>query len=143
MSEMNKVVIKRWFDEFNKGKNAALAVIDEAIAPDYVMHDVTAGELHGKEELRRFLQQHLEAFPDLSMKLEDLIVEGDRAVYRYTISGTHRGPLMGYPPTNKRIEIACMTMGRLVNGKIAEEWQIWDAHGLFKQLSATGAARVA
>ncbi len=47
---------------------------------------------------------------------------------------------MGFPPTGKRVESTCICIGRFAGGKIAEEWQIWDAQGFFKQLAAEKAA---
>ena len=144
MSDTNKIIVKRFFDEVNKGKNAALAAVDELIAPDYVLHDPTVGEVKGKDGLRQFLGGFYDAMPDFSMKLEDLLAEGDRAVYRFTSTGTHKGTLMGFAPTGKRVATTCICIGRLAGGKIVEEWQVWDAHGLFKQLSGEkAAARVA
>ncbi len=144
MSDTNKIIVKRFFDEVNKGKAAAIAAVDELIAPDYVMHDPTVGEVKSRDGLRQFLGGFYDAMPDLSMKLEDLLAEGDRAVYRFTYAGTHKGTLMGFPPTGKRVEASCISIGRLAGGKIAEEWQIWDTHGLFKQLAGEKAtARVA
>lgn len=144
MSDTNKIIVKRFFDEVNKGKNAALAAVDELIAPDYVLHDPTIGEVKGKDGVRKYLTEFFDALPDLSMKLEDLLAEGDRAVYRFTCAGTHKGMLMGFPPTGNRVQATCMCIGRLAGGKIAEEWQLMDAHGLFKQLSGgKAAARVA
>ena len=144
MSDTNKIIVKRFFDEVNKGKNAALAAIEELIAPDYVMHDPTLGEVKGKDGLCQALGGFFDAMPDLSMRLEDLLAEGDRAVYRFTLAGTHKSTLMGFAPTGKRVETICICIGRFAGGKIAEEWQVWDAHGLFKQLAGEkAAARVA
>ncbi len=135
MSDTNKIIVKRFFDEVNKGKAAALAAVDELIAPDYVMHDPTAGEVKGRDGLRQFLGGFYDAMPDLSMKLEDLLAEEDRAVYRFTVAGTHKGTFMGFAPTGKRVQAVCICIGRFAGGKIAEEWQVWDAHGLFQQLA--------
>jgi steroid delta-isomerase-like uncharacterized protein len=144
MSDTNKIIVKRLFDEVNKGKNSALAAIDELVAPDYVLHDPTVGEMKGKDSARQYMAGLFDAIPDLSFKLEDLLAEGDRAVYRFTYAGTHKGTLMGFPPTGKRVQATCISIGRLAGGKIAEEWQIWDTHGLFKQLAGEKvAARVA
>ncbi len=144
MAETNKIIVKRFFDEVNKGKNAALAAVDELIAPDYILHDPTVGEVKGKDGVRQYLQGLFDAMPDLSLRLEDLLAEGDRAVYRFSFGGTHKGTWMTFPPTGKHVQATCICIGRLAGGKIAEEWQVWDAHGLFKQLAGEkAAARVA
>ncbi len=142
MSDTNKIIVKRFFDEVNKGKNAALAAVDQLIAPDYVLHDPTLGEMKGKEGVCQYLGALFDAMPDFSMKLEELLADGDRAVYRFTFAGTHKGAWMGFAPTGKRVQVACICIGRLAGGRIAEEWQIWDAHGLFQQLSGKPAAHI-
>ena len=57
-------------------------------------------ELRGIEEAKRFVSSFLEAFPDVSFSVEDLIAEGDKVVSRYTARGTHRGETeeFGLPP---------------------------------------------
>lgn len=144
MSDTNKIIMKHFFDEVNKGKSAALAAVEELVAPDYVLHDPTIGEMKGRDSVRQYLGALFDAIPDVSFKLQDLMAEGDRVVYRFTYAGTHKGTLMGFPPTGKRVEAICIAIGRLAGGKIAEEWQVWDTHGLFKQLAGEKAtARVA
>ncbi len=135
MSDANKAVVKRFFDEVNKGRRAAFASIDELIAPDYVMHDPVAGELQGRDSLRRFLGEFFDALPDLWMRLDELLAEEGRAVYRFTFGGTHKGSLMGFSPTGKAVQASGICISRISDGKIAENWEIWDAHGLFKQLA--------
>ncbi len=101
MSGANKAAVKRFFDEVNKGRRAALAAIDELIDPEYVLHDPTAGEVKGREGLGQFLGGLFDGLPDLWMRLDELLAEEDRAVYRFTFGGTHKGVLMGFPPTGK------------------------------------------
>jgi len=43
-----------------------------------------------------------EAFPDIQIKIEDLIAEGDKVVARITAQGTHQGELMGIPLRARR-----------------------------------------
>ncbi len=37
-------------------------------------------------------------FPDLHFTVEDMVAEGDKVVYRYTMRGTHHGDFMGIAP---------------------------------------------
>jgi predicted ester cyclase len=58
--------------------------------------------------------------------IDDLVVAGDKVVTRWTASGTHKGPLMGIPPTGKTTAVQGIAVSRLVNGKFVEEWTSWD-----------------
>lgn len=61
----------------------------------------------------------------------------------WTAHGTHHGDLMGVPLTHKQVTITGITLERLADGKIVEEWNIWDQLGLLQQLGAVPAPRQA
>lgn len=75
-----------------------------------------------------------EAFPDLSVMEADAIREGDKAAFRWVMSGTQEREFMGIASTGKRIEAMGMDLVRLVNGEIVEHWGEFDAIGLLRQL---------
>lgn len=74
------------------------------------------------------------AFPDSTVVVEDMINEGARIATRATFRGTHRGPLMGIPPTGRTIEIEACHFFRLVGGRIVERHGSIDRVELFRQL---------
>ena len=55
-------------------------------------------------------------------------------VTRKAFHGTHLGPLMGIPPTGKRVTIGVIDIVRVVEGKIVEHWCVVDQMGLMQQL---------
>ncbi len=63
-----------------------------------------------------------EAFPDLSITVEDVMAEGDRVAARVTMRGTHMGEFQGIAPTGKRVEVKAIDMFRISKGKIVEHW---------------------
>jgi steroid delta-isomerase-like uncharacterized protein len=73
-----------------------------------------------------------------------MIDEGDKVVARLSLRGTHNGSFMGVPTTGRRVNSTGLSIFRLEDGKIAEEWFIFDALGLIQELSSapptTGAA---
>ncbi len=75
------------------------------------------------------------AFPDMSATVEDAVAEGDKDVTRVTLRGTHQGEVeeLG-PPTGRRVEIEGITIHRLGDGKIVEEWNSYDNLSLMQQL---------
>jgi steroid delta-isomerase-like uncharacterized protein len=129
--ETNTTVASRWYEEvFNAGN---VALIDELFAPDFVDHD-PSNPLPGLEGVRQLVGMYRGAFPDLHLTIEDEITEGDRIATRFTGRGTHRGLLMGIPPTGKRVTITAIDILRFENGRIAEHWGNQDLLGMMRQL---------
>jgi len=130
---LNEQVIRRWFEEFDKGKAQAIAVLDETLADGYVQHD-PATPVEGKAAMQEFLSMLFDAFPDLHLALEELIDAGDRVIYRAVLSGTQQAEFMGIPPTGKRFESPIISVARLAGGRVCDEWQVWDMFGMLRQL---------
>lgn len=74
------------------------------------------------------------AFPDVQSTIEDTIAEGDKVVTRWTARGTHRGALMGIPPTGKELTVTGMGILRIEGGRIMEAWGIFDQFGMLQQI---------
>ena len=64
----------------------------------------------------------------------DQIAEGDKVVTRLRGSGRHTGELMGGVPTGEEIYWTAVVISRFVDGKIAEEWDEFDALSFTQQL---------
>jgi steroid delta-isomerase-like uncharacterized protein len=135
MSEENKALARRWFEELFNTQN--LDVADEITAQDAVSHDPLLTALpSGPEGDKYVVNLYHSAFPDAQITVEDQIAEGDRVVTRWTGRGTHQGEFMDVPPSGNRIEIAGMTVNRVSRGKIVEIWTIFDALGMMRQIGA-------
>jgi predicted ester cyclase len=74
------------------------------------------------------------AFPDLRFEIEGLVAEGDTVAGRLTMSGTHEGPLMGTPPTERSVRQDHMHFVRFRDGKAVEHWGVRDDLGMMQQL---------
>ncbi len=134
-TEENKALVRRAFEE---GWNAGnLEVFDEVTSSDYVLHDPTVPEdVVGVDGIKGFASAFLGAFPDLRFSIEEQVAEGDTVATRWTSSATHQGELMGIAPTGNRTEVSGVTVSRISDGKIAEDWNSWDALGLMRQIGA-------
>ncbi len=143
MSEENKAIARREMEEiFNHTGN--LDAADEIIAPNYVSHEPTSGEIRGIEGAKQFAATYRQAFPDLQNTIEDMVAEGDKVVLRFRGSGTHTGETEAFgPPTGKRMEITGITIKRLSEGKIVEAWTNFDALGMMQQLGMIAAPQQA
>jgi steroid delta-isomerase-like uncharacterized protein len=130
-TEANKALTLRYWEEVaNKGN---LDLIEEICAPDYVCHEVDQ-DIRGPEGVRQFISMLRAAFPDLHVTVEDVIAEGEKIVQRWTGRGTHQGELMGIPPTGNRVSVAGITISRFKDGKVSEEWEVYDMMGMMQQL---------
>jgi predicted ester cyclase len=92
------------------------------------------GDFKGIEGYRQFLDIYFTAFPDIHMTIEDEVGEGDKVVQRATVHGTHKGNLMGIPPTGKQITMAFMSIVRYADGKWVESRALADLLGMMQQL---------
>ena len=127
----NKAIIRRYWE--GKWNDRQPAVLDELQTPHVVNHG-TAMEINGIEEYRQVYGMYLSAFHNTEIVIEDLIAEGDKVASRVKLCAVHKGELAGVPPTGKTVTIRIFTMFRLVEGRIAEEWEIFDELGVMHQL---------
>jgi predicted ester cyclase len=135
--EKNKAAIRRIVDEvWNKRNLAALPEVQES---DFVMH-AAPQDTKGLEAVRATMMATFKGFPDLVMKLDDIVAEGDRVAWRFTLTGTHKGEYMGLAPTGKRIKVQANLISRCSNGKEAESWAFTDMHTIYQQLGVKAPA---
>jgi steroid delta-isomerase-like uncharacterized protein len=95
------------------------------------------GEARGREAVRDRAAALLTAFPDLRLERIDLVVDGDRHADRWILTGTHRGPLFGIPPTGRSVRVEGATFTRLgADGLVVEDVHFYDLSTLLAQLAA-------
>jgi steroid delta-isomerase-like uncharacterized protein len=133
-AEDNKALIREVIEEvWNRGN---LAAVDRYFAPDYVDHTPFPGQGPGPEGYIQVVTAIREAFPDLRLTLGDILGEGDKVAFRYTMEGTHQGDFMGMPPTGKPFSVTGMIIARVADGKAVERWANLDTLSLMQQLGA-------
>ncbi len=129
-TEENKTLVRRGSDALNERNWAAL---DALCASDIVSH-IASVTIQGLEPYKQCLAMYFTAFPDARLTIEDLIAEGDRVAVRQTLHGTHQGDFMGMPPTGRQVTGTGISIFRIVNGKVVEQWANYDDLGLLQQL---------
>jgi predicted ester cyclase len=96
---------------------------EEIIAQDFVEHNASSGTTPGLEGFKQFISMIGTAFPDISVKVEEIVAEENKVVARLTVSGTHKGMLMGsIPPTNKHATWTGIDIFAIADSKIKERW---------------------
>jgi steroid delta-isomerase-like uncharacterized protein len=128
----NIKIVRQVFEAWNAHDPERYAkLLDEKWALE---SDTVPATLNGRDAARQFMQIYVTAFPDLHFELPQVLGEGDFVVTRWTATGTHRGDLMGIPPTQRRVVTRGCSVSQVKNGKVAHDWNYWDTGHLLKQL---------
>ena len=131
-TQSSKATFERIVEEiFN---NKKLDLIDELVAPDLIDHSAPPGLPPGIEGYRLKLGAFTNAFPDLHLAYEHMIVDGDMVAGRFTLTGTQQGDFGGIPATGKQISVTGHDFGRVVDGKLTDHWVEMDTLGMMQQL---------
>jgi len=135
MSEENKAVVARWFEEvWNKGRAEA---IREIFAEDGIAHglsDDVDKPMRGPRDYEPFYQAFRGAFPDVVVTVEDMVAEGDKVAARCSVRGKHMGDHLGFAATQTPVDFTGITIVRIKNGKIVEAWNNFDFMRMQRQL---------
>lgn len=135
MSEENKAVVQRWFDEvWNEGRADA---IDELFDENGIAHglsDEPSNPLKGPANFRPFHTVFREAFPNMKIVVDDMVAEGDKVAARCSVHAQHEGAFMGKAATQSAVAFTGITIVRIANGKIVEAWNNFDFMTLHRQV---------
>ena len=110
MSEANKAVVKRYFEEIWSKANFS------------VLPEVTGYEKERMDRLQQGVSRMHAAFPDIKYTVQELVAEGDQIMSYWTATGTHKGEFRGVPATGKPINYRGFDLYRLSGGKIVERF---------------------
>ncbi len=114
----NKTLIRRVYEGMWNGHQPALA-----------------SELFARPAgVEQFVSSFLLAFPDLQHAVDDMVEEDDVVAVKFSASGTHSGPWLGYAPTQRTVHYTGMTWARIHDDRIVEHHTWWDKAGLIEQV---------
>jgi predicted ester cyclase len=122
MSEQNKDLVRKYYEEVINGRN--LDAVGDYFADERVV-----------EGVRRGCFSYFTSFPDLHVSLDELIAEGDAVFVRSTMTGTHDGEYKGIPPTGRHIATECAEVFRIADGKFVGYWCLTNVAGLMRQIT--------
>jgi predicted ester cyclase len=133
--EDGMTTLEHWFEEvWNQGREAA---IDELMSPNTKGHGLRGpdgNEIDGMAAFKSFHKTFRSAFPDIHIKVEDTVTEGDKTVARCVVTGRHTGGSLGKTPTGKPVKFTGMCMVRVKDGKIIESWNNFDFMAMYQQM---------
>lgn len=131
------LTIKEKIDQLiqNAYNNGDLSCVEEIISPDYVRHQSPMKDVKGVEGYKAFIKDVRSAYSGFKISIDEVIVEGDKSVFRHTVSGKHTGqaPTLQAAPTGNQIEMPACSVAHWKDGKIIEEWVYNDYLGLMQQ----------
>ncbi|HXY88456.1 MAG TPA: ester cyclase [Candidatus Acidoferrales bacterium] len=132
--EENKAFVRRFVEEvLNRGK---LDLIPVFVAVDCVEHIPIIGQGAGCEGMKQAYATLLGAFPNLHYTIEDMVAEGDKVAWRWTMRGTHKGVYLGLPPTEREVVAHGASFERIAGDKIIERWAIMPEAEVLRQIGA-------
>jgi len=130
--EINKAVARRVFEEIlNQGR---FEVADEIYAKDFVNHG-----LHRNANLevdQAAVRWEKQAAPDMKLTVDLMLADGDFVTAVWAARGTNTVRIGWLPATGARFEVRGITVWRIVDGKIHDEWTSFDQLFIVRQILA-------
>ncbi len=133
MSNPHGDLARRWFEEVWNARRPE--TVHELLADGAPGH-MEGGEVVGPEGFLQARGALLEAFPDIHVRVEDVVADGDRAVVRWSAGARHTGEFLGIRPSGRPIQFRGMSWMIFKDGKIVEGWDSWNLGGLLNDCRA-------
>lgn len=122
----------RRLDAMNRHDVVALA--RDHTEEGIVQSPLSGGVAQGREAIERVYDSFIKAFPDVQLRQESLLIDGQRAVFLLNLTGTDAGGLMGMAPTGRAFSVSMVFLDEFEGGLIARERRIYDFTGLLIQI---------
>jgi steroid delta-isomerase-like uncharacterized protein len=134
-ADANLETAERWTTEV--WNNQELDVLDEIAAPEILHHGAAFPDVSGTEALKGSLTRQFEAFPDITLNIDDAFADDNVAVVRWSGTGTQEGDFLGESASGKPVNISGVNVYRMECGKIVESWSEMNALDVLYQIRDT------
>lgn len=116
-----------------------LNTVDSFFAETLRFHGATGRELYGRGEYKSFVLSMIAMFPDLALQVDDVYLMGNErdgylSSMRWSAVGTHNGFGIYGKPTGRRVHLWGISQQRIINGRIVEEWMLFNEFEVMQQL---------
>lgn len=132
-AEIQELVRRFWGVLFNEGR---LEEAENLVAVDFSWRGSLGTKSEGIAGFLDYAHAAARSIPDLRVDILELTSVGEQAASRLSLSGTHRGPLLGVAATGRRFAYDAAATYRCSGGKIVQAWVVGDTHDLFRQLTS-------
>jgi steroid delta-isomerase-like uncharacterized protein len=127
-----EALVRRWLSIVASGN---VALFDENLNENVVDRSGSAPE-YGSEPFKRRALAVSDAFSNLEATLDELVVEGTRLAWSWSVRGTHVASFGGVAATGKRVTLRGVNFQRVADGRIVEHVTLADSAGLMAALQA-------
>ena len=129
--DRNRAVALRVFEEIFNRRRPEIAV--EIYSPNFRNHGIHSDA--SLEVDQGWARGELRAFPDLRMTVVNTVAERDLVTILWIFRGTHaRDGYGGFPSTGTYMEFRGITIFRVVDGRIVEEWTTFNQWSAYSQV---------
>jgi len=134
-----KALTDKVLEIWNEGN---LALIEEIYSPEIEVHSSSSPEdMVGFEDVSGWVTITRTAFPDFLMTFDEIIINGDKLITRWTSTGTHtcifQMPFGELPPTDMPIKVSGLAIDEIENGKFVDELVVFNVLEMLQQLGFT------
>ena len=127
-----EAIVRKYYAKAVEGDSKA---IDELLSEDFVLHTPMSDEpIRGGDEFKRMMAEFRAGTPDMKFDVEDVRVDGESVVARWSAHVKHAGEFGGRPPSGKEADVTGADTIRIVNGKIVEVRNTIDLDAAERQL---------
>ena len=129
----NKAIVTKLLDTlWSKGQ---LSIVDELVSKEFVGYwPFRAEPVRGPVEYKDLVTDMRKIFSDQTIKVLDVVSEGEKVVARFEVTGTQRAEFLTIPPTNKTLTVEGLAISRIVYGKVTETRVQMDTLALLRGL---------
>ena len=107
-------------------------------AENAVLHASARDDYDGVDAITHFYMEMLGSIPDAQVALDysctNSMLEGEHVAVRWTLAGTHVGSALWGEPTGAPLLIIGESHYRLEDGKVIEEWLVFDELAVLTQV---------
>jgi steroid delta-isomerase-like uncharacterized protein len=121
-----EALVRRWLEAIRDGN---VAVFDELLTEN-VCDSSGATPAFGSESFKGRARAVHAAISEIEVAVDELVVEGDRIAWRWSLSGTHTGAFAGIAASGRRVSLRGVNFQRVQSGRVAEHWTLADLSGL-------------
>ena len=129
--DASKKLVGQWYDAFNR-KDAT--VLDEILDRSWVDIPSAPNQRAGPAGVKQLLLELTAIFPDFTIRMQDVLQDGNKVIVRSEISATQEKAFMGFPASRRKMTIQAVDIHEIRGGKIVRTWHTEDWMTGFRQL---------